>query len=40
MEKSPTVAHAILEFFSRYLYSNQDLIETEIKRNQDKITKG
>ncbi|HLP45265.1 MAG TPA: helix-turn-helix transcriptional regulator [Candidatus Deferrimicrobium sp.] len=36
MEKSPTVAHAILEFFSRYLYSNQDLIETEIKRNQDK----
>lgn len=36
MNQAPTVAHAMLEFFSRYLYNNQDLIDTEINRGREK----
>lgn len=36
MNQAPTVAHAILEFFSRYLYNNHDLIDIEINRSREK----
>lgn len=39
MKEAPTVAYAMLEFFSRYLYNNRDLIEAEIKRNREKLSK-
>jgi transcriptional regulator with XRE-family HTH domain len=36
MQQSPTMTHAILEFFPRYLYNNRELIEAEIKKTKEK----
>ena len=36
MNNAPTVAHALLEFFARYLYTNRDFITAEIKKTREK----
>jgi len=36
MEQAPTVGHAMLDFFARYLYDNQGLITEEIKTTREK----
>jgi transcriptional regulator with XRE-family HTH domain len=33
---APTVSHAMLEFFARYKYANEDFITAEIKKTREK----
>ncbi|MDQ1355560.1 MAG: Helix-turn-helix protein, partial [Acidobacteriota bacterium] len=39
MAKAPTLSHAMLEFFARYLYANQELIAAEMQRISDEKEK-
>ncbi|MCX6584874.1 MAG: helix-turn-helix domain-containing protein [Candidatus Aminicenantes bacterium] len=36
---APTVSHAMLEFFARYKYANEDFITAEIKKTREKKEK-